>query len=187
MMFFLRDSMQGRQKAGNLTLAASKIKSQVCHTPSQAQSYEITSHDLSSDILTIMNEENIEIAAASPFSVCTQAVSNADESDPVCSISKRSIEQQSRSRSPSSSRSETPTEPRTKNMKTISVQEKLINIEREKIEWFKQSKEEDRDGTKQFLMSLIPLMKDLPPQKLSQLKLKIHTLVHETVYAEAEQ
>lgn len=184
-MFILRDNMQGRKTVGNLTLAASHIKSQLCHTPSQAStSQEITSQELSSDIFSLMNEENIDLVLASPLPANEQPVSFTHEPHASCSTSKRSIEQHSRSRSPSRSRSETPTGPGNKKSKTISVQQQLVNIEKDKMEWFKKSTEDDDDADRHFLLSLLPQMKSLPPKKLSELKLKYLTLLHEAAYAE---
>ena len=179
-MFFLRDEMQGRKTVGNLSQAATNIKSNVLRLANQPA----VSQELSSDIWSIINEENIEIIATSPQPTTEEPSDITQEEQPSCSSNTGSI--QSCSRSPSRSRSETPTGPRNKKTRTISVQEQLVNIEKEKMEWFKNCTQEDDDADKKFLFSLLPQMKTLSPKKLSDLKIKYITLLHEACFGDTE-
>ena len=54
------------------------------------------------------------------------------------------------------------------------------------MEWFKKYTE-GNDAEKFFLLSLLPQMKSLSEKKLSELKLKYITLLHEAVYGDTEQ
>jgi hypothetical protein len=169
---FLRDDIQGRKTVGNVTSMASTIRSQVL---CQTNSTENNCQESYTDVLSIMDDQNISIMTSPPPTI-EQPLPLTHEPSPSCSRSQTPLEQY-----PSRSRSQTPTGPCNKKSK-ISAQHELVNIEKEKMEWLKKVTENDNDADKNFLLSLLPQMKNLPPNKLSSFKIKVLTLLHEAAY-----
>lgn len=183
MMFFMRGNMQGRKTTGNLSSAAAEIRSQLWgHEASQ----EVYAQELSADILDVASEQNITID--SPLLPITPSHVIAQPQAFIYEPSTSHSGVQSPSESwHSRSRSQTPTGPPIKRSKTLSAQEELVNIEKEKMEWLKKMRENDDDADKQFLLSLLPQMKSLAPNKLSAVKIKILSVLHEASYSEETQ
>ena len=175
--------MVGRKTEGNFTSFAASVIQQVSSPLNQC------CDELSSDILDIMVEENIEIST-----MPSQAATPVPALSPIesCASSSRdtivySCPSRSHSYTPSDvnearSRSITPTILLSKKAETS--QDQLLDIEREKMAWIKSitQNHSDDDAEKNFLLSLLSQLKSLPSQKMSEVKLNMITILHEAAF-----
>ena len=156
-MFFLRDSMMGRRMSSNVVSPCSVTEpsSESC---SPMPSGQIFSKE--GETCALESANNKEVENEPSFQI----------------LSSTSEQKNKRKRS----------EPDISNVDLVAIEKEKVEIEREKVQLLIEDNQrreaEDNDADRHFLLSLLPLLRRVPEEKKTSMKIRVQEILHEGVF-----